>query len=179
MITLEVDRYKFSFTDAINAFKFDEKDKTMPMYHGAPMKGVDVVAEFSEAYIYIEIKDYDDLKICDIKAAENEEDKEAKKKHFRWLKSYLKEKYRDSYLYRNAENKVDKPIHYICLLNFDNAMNSTMKKALKHELPVGKPSARWITQIAHSCQVVNFNRWNLAYPQWPLTRISTGTPAVG
>ena len=171
------DGYEFSFTDAVDAFVFDEKDSSKATYHGAPMKGVDVLVELDEAYLYIEIKDYVDSSICDVKAAINPDDKKEKQTHYKWLKSYLKYKYRDTYLYRYAEDKVEKPIHYICLLSFDNALNNRMKKDLKRELPIGKPSPRWTKSIAKSCQVLNITAWNNNFPQWPVIRISSEATA--
>ncbi|WP_413699282.1 hypothetical protein ACLKMH_17530 [Psychromonas sp. KJ10-10] len=58
MIPVESDGFRFEFDSAIGAFVFDEKDTTKPTFHGMPMKGVDVVAEFEDAYIYVEIKEY-------------------------------------------------------------------------------------------------------------------------
>ena len=40
------DGFAFDFTDALDVFIFDEKDKTRPTYHGLPMKAVDLIAEF-------------------------------------------------------------------------------------------------------------------------------------
>lgn len=171
MIEIEADGFKFEFSDAIEAYVFDEKDPAKPKYHGAPMKGVDIVAEFIDAYVYIEIKDYDDPSIFDIPTATSEEEKKEKQGHFRWLKNYLKYKYRDSYLYRYAEHKVEKPIHYICLITFDNALNNRLQKALKPELPIGKAGRRWMQNIAQSCQVVNIDRWNHNFPKWKVTYI--------
>jgi len=166
MKEIETDGFKFSFTDALDAFVFDEKDRTKPTFHGAPMKGVDIVAEFEEAYVYIELKDYDDSSGYDVVNTDSDDTRA----HFKWLKNYLKYKYRDTYLYRHAEQKVDKPIHYVCLITFDNALNSRMQKALKRELPVGKASPRWVQSIATSCQVLNINRWNENFPKWPVSR---------
>ena len=53
---IDADGFSFHFTDAIHAFVFDEKDKTKPTFHGVPMKGVDIVAEFDQAYVYVELK---------------------------------------------------------------------------------------------------------------------------
>ena len=72
-------------------------------------------------------------------------------------------------LYRFAENKIEKPIHYICLLTFENALNISMQKALKHELPVGRAGTRWKRDIVKSCQVLNPKKWNQNFPKWPLT----------
>ena len=177
MKILQADGFEFRFTDALDAFIFDEKDNTKPTFHGVPMKGVDIVAEFDEAYVYVEMKDYDDPSIYDILNATTDDEKKSRQDHFKWLKNYLKYKYRDSYLYRHAEDKVDKPIHYVCLITFDNALNSRMQKALKQELPVGRASRRWVQVLAKSCQVVNLDKWNENFPKWQVTRLAA--PAEG
>jgi hypothetical protein len=176
MMQVETDGFSFVFTDAIDAFVFYETDKTKATFHGLPMKGVDIVAEFTDAYVYVELKDYDDFLSYDVINAVTDEEKKTRQDSFRWLKNYLKYKYRDSYLFRHAEQKTDKPIHYICLLTFDNALNSRMQKALKQELPVGKPSKRWKQEIAKSCQVLNLDKWNANFPKWPVTRLVPTIP---
>lgn len=165
-----IDGFCFDFTDAIDAFVFDEKDPAKPRYHGTPMKAVDLVVELSEAYLYIEIKDYSDSEFYNEALALDDEDRKTRKDKFKWLKGYLKYKYRDSYLFRYAEHKVDKPIHYLCLLTFDNALNTRMQKVLKKELPVGKPSRLWQQKLVESCQVLNIESWNRNFPKWPVTR---------
>ena len=162
------DGFEFRFSDALDAYVFDEKDSAKPTFHGAPMKGVDIVAEFEEAYIYVELKDYDDPSVYDVASAANDDERKARQDSFKWLKNYLKYKFRDSHLYR----KVDKPVHFICVLTFDNALNSRMLNELKRELPVGKKPKRWTQALAKSCQVVNLDKWNEAFPQWPATRIA-------
>jgi len=169
MKEVESDNYKFYFTDAIDAYKFDETDKTNPHFHGAPMKAVDIIAEFKDAYIFVEMKNYDDITEYDEKNFVGKKEIKEKREKFKWLKNYLKYKYRDTYLYRYAEAKVDKPVHYICLINFDNALNSRLNKALKKELPVGKVSKRWKNELANSCQVINLDKWNKNFPKWKVT----------
>ena len=110
----------------------------------------------------------------DIKAFQDEEELKKKRNGFKWLKSYLKYKYRDSYLFRHAEDKVDKPIHYICLLTFENALNTALHKALRLELPVGRASSRWKRELVRSCQVVNLEKWNKHFPKWPVCRAEEG-----
>lgn len=172
MKVVETDGFVFRFENALDAFVFDETDSTMPTFHGAPMKCVDIVAEFDEAYVYVELKDYDDPSIYDVLSISTEDEKKSRQDSFKWLKNYLKYKFRDSYLYRHAEQKADKPIHYVCLITFDNALNSRMQKSLKQELPVGKASCRWVRVLAKSCQVVNLDKWNENFPKWPVTRLA-------
>ena len=170
---VEKDGFSLDFTDAKDAFVFDEKDPNSPTCHGAPMKGVDVIAELDRSYVYVEIKDFSKKYDIDRKSETNGQEA------FNQLKSKLKYKYRDSYLYRHAEHKVEKPIRYICLLgSFDNAMSVHMQKKLKHELPVGIPkgvSTRWKQAIVKSCQVVNLDRWNKAFPKWPARKLRVNT----
>ena len=174
---VDADGFSFNFTDALNAFIFDEKDKSKPTYHGQPMKAVDIVAEFDDAYVFVEMKDFDDPATYDVKDFSTEVELKAKRAGFKWLKNYLKYKYRDSYLFRHAEQKVEKPIHYICLLTFDNALNTAMRKALTKELPVGLASRRWNQEIVKSCQVVNVAKWNENFPKWPVTHTAAAGEA--
>ena len=46
MIIVKTDGIEIRFEDAIEALVFDERDKDKPTFHGAPMKAVDIVAEF-------------------------------------------------------------------------------------------------------------------------------------
>lgn len=172
MKVVVADGFEFRFMDALDAFVFDETDRTKPTFHGTPMKGVDIVAEFDDAYVYIELKDYDDSSIYDVPGALTDDDRRSRQACFKWLKNYLKYKFRDSFLYRYAEQKVDKPVHYVCMITFDNALNSRMQKALKQELPVGKASSRWVHTLAKSCHVVNMDKWNENFPKWPVSRLS-------
>lgn len=50
---IEADGFCFDFTDAIDAFIFDEKDKQKPHYHGLSqaMKGVDIIVELDNDYL--------------------------------------------------------------------------------------------------------------------------------
>ncbi len=169
---IEADGFSFDFTDAIDAFIFDEKDKTSPHYHGLPMKGVDIIVVLRDACLFVELKDLNDPASYDeMMATENDiNDALQRRQTFNWLKNYLKYKYRDTYLCRHAENQIDhtKPLHYICVLTFENALNTRLQKTLKKELPVGKASKRWQFEIARSVQVMNVANWNKNFPKWPL-----------
>lgn len=178
MKAVETGGYEFLFEEALEAFVFDERDSAKATFHGVPMKCVDIVAEFEDAYVYVELKDYDDPLFYDVSSAATEEEARKRQAHFNWLKDYLKYKFRDSYLYRHAEGKVDKPVHYVCLIAFDNALNSMMQKALRRELPVGKASPRWMKALAESCHVLNLDKWNENFPKWPARRLSAIPPAV-
>ena len=177
---------EFNFTDAVNAFVFDETDPSKPTFHGAPMKAVDVIAELQEAYIFIEVKDFNEPEYYDIRGRkpisiqdmtlENPILLSDPHANFKWLKNYLKYKYRDSFLYRYAEGKVDKPVHYICLLSLETGLNISVAKALQKELPVVPPQTkrghvRWTRNIVESCTVLNIEKWNKEYPKWPAKKL--------
>ncbi len=160
---LSVDGFDFDFLEALDAFVFDETDKTKPTYHGLShaMKAVDIIVELENYYLFIEVKDFF--------SPEEYQGKE----HFNHLKNVLKYKYRDTFLYRWAEQKIDKPIHYLCLLTLENALISRMNKAIRSELPWGKPIGRWERSIVDRCVVLNEERWNKNFPKWPVKRTSS------
>lgn len=171
-MSLIADGFSFDFPDALEAFVFDEKDHTSPHFNNAPMKKVDVVAEFAESYIFVEIKEFEDVDMYNVSSSSSDDEEKERRAHLKWLKGYLKYKARDSLLARFAEGKANKDIHYICLLsNFDNATNSIIRKELRKELPLGLASRKWATYLFKSCQVVNLDRWNASFPKWPVTRI--------
>lgn len=160
MIQIACEGYQFGFVDAISAFKFDSTDINDPFFHGAPMKAVDMIVEFKNEYVFIEIKDFHDIALYDERNALNH------------LKEVLKYKFRDSVLYRFAEAKTDKPIHYICLLNLKPSSLYGISKILSKELPVGIAAARWKKPLAKSCIVINESMFRTRFTKWSLEPIS-------
>ena len=164
-MTVTTDNYSFDFPQAVDAFKFDEKDKLSPYYHGVDaLKAVDVVVEMPREYVFIEIKSYDDL--ADFKKEGMKyDDNEARK----YLIRTLSRKYRETFLYRFCEGKVDKPIFYICLLNLDTQLKSYCRKELARFIPVGKANKRrWNKSILDktSLFVVDAADWNRNLTRW-------------
>lgn len=155
-----VNGFEFEFADAVDAFVFDENDKTLPTYHGLSyaMKAVDLIVELENDYLFVEVKDF------------HAPDDYRKGDYFNHLREVLKYKYRDSFLYRWAERKLDKPIRYLCLLTLENALISRMNKEIRQQLPPGRPVERWQNAIADSCSVLNEERWNHNFPKWPVSR---------
>lgn len=170
---IATDGWEFDFTDAINVFKFDNQDRNDLMYHGAPMKAVDIIVELASNYLFIEVKAYDNPEefLSQVKEV-NVNGKPSQKSARAWLIEYLKYKYRDSFLYRYAENKIDKPIIYLCLLNFDSALNRELIKNLHQQLPVrNKYMERWKKEIVNKCYVLNEIQWNEKFPKWQVKNI--------
>lgn len=170
---IEVNGFSFDFPDALSAFIFDEQDSTQAHFHGLShaMKAVDCIVELPTRFLFIEVKHFpvpDDY-MLDI--GSNYTEGKRKNKHLNSLIENLKYKYRDSWLYRWAEEKVNKPIFYLCLLTLENAQVNFLQKQLKHQLPVGCAAARWRREIAWDCLVLNLDRWKHNFPQWPVQRL--------
>lgn len=142
-MTLTVDGYRFDFPHAVDAYKFDETDKHSENYHGVQqLKAVDLMVEFPKCYLWVEIKSYDDLHVFDAESICP--NCGAVVNHRQWLKRNLIRKYRDTFLYRYCEKKLDKPVIYICLLNFNSALLTFFKKELRLGIPTGCPNPkRW------------------------------------
>lgn len=158
MKRIETGGYLFEFRDVLDAFIFDETDVTKPTYHGATvLKAVDILVESENHWYFIEVKNFHDPAQYGHKDGVHD------------LRKKLKYKFRDTYLYRHAENRIAKPIIYVCLLaNLENATSMQMKDVLSRELPVGKPTPRWQCELARGCVVLNVKRWKINFPKWPI-----------
>jgi len=152
---------QFTFSDALTGFKFDEPDRTNPNFHGLShcMKAVDFIIELSDSYLFVEIKDFHDPS------------QYSDSNKFNELVKNLVLKFRDSFLYRWAEKKTNKPIKYLCLMELENALISRLMQELKRQLPETGPQNRWRQPVAEACIVANIDRWNTNFPEWPVTRI--------
>lgn len=157
---IAADGFEFDFKDAVNAFVFDEKDRSAATYHGLShaMKAVDLIVELENDYLFVEVKNF------------HEPDEYQNQNYFNHLRDVLKYKYRDSFLYRWAEKKTDKPIRYLCLLTLENALISRMNKEIRIQIPQGVATERWQRAIAGNCAVLNEERWNRNFPMWPVRR---------
>ncbi len=169
---IDADGFSFDFTDAKDVFVFDEKDQLKPRYHGLSyaMKAVDIIVELENDYLFIEVKDFNAPDDYDFKSAIDYEQQKDRKEKFNHLREILKHKYRDTWIYRWAEEKVDKPIRYLCLLTLENGLLSILNKELKQQIPLNQATLRWKTEIARSCAVMNLDRWNTNFPKWPVIR---------
>lgn len=162
-LTLAKDGYEFDFPSALSLFKFDEDDKTSPNYHGLShcMKAVDVIAEFEKFQLWIEIKKFSDE---DLDAFKDNFDGKAKGKR-KTLNDYLndvKVKFRDTYLYRRCEDKIDKPIFYVFLTNLHDDQCLQCKTIIEQNIPTKRTPTRWVNKLLESefLQVVNINVWD-------------------
>ncbi len=165
---LEID-----FTDAISGFVFDQMKSQLPDYHGIDeMHRVDLIAEFDEAIIFVEIKDPDNP------AAQQEGiEKFHALLNAGTLSSTFASKFIDSFLYRWAEDEIHKPVHYINLVTLEAELLPSLSDEIYRKLPpMGKSVPRWKRQLVENCQVFNIETWNENFPRWPVTRLAS---AVG
>ena len=141
------------------------------------LKAVDWILELPERIYFVEVKD------PEAPGAEEHTQRN------RFLQDFLAgkltpdlvAKFRDSFLYEWACDRIGKPVSYYVIVAsgaLDDAQLLTRTDDLKRRLPVGVP-ADWTRPIAHHCCVVNVAKWNEAFPRYPLSRDSaTGSQAL-
>jgi len=151
----------FDFATAIDAFKFDETNSALPSFHGLShcMKAVDFVVEYEDHYLFVEVKDPPDY---------NRYGTEKEKVD---LVKNLVSKFRDSFIYRWGEGKIDKPIYYQCLVEIDNAQTLYLMDKLKRQLPMKKIPSSWKYPLAKLCAVANRRTWNSTFADIQVDRV--------
>lgn len=169
MILMERD-LEFNFTDAIEAIVFDEMtDKGLPNYHGiGAMHRVDFVVELDNAILFVEVKDPNNPN-----ARDKQKRKFLKEVNEGILSSTFASKYMDSFIYRWAENKTSKPIHYINLVTLEEELLGNLTDEITAKLPpMNHDIPRWQRQVVNNVQVFNIDSWNASFPKWPVRRIA-------
>lgn len=150
------------------ARKFDDSTS-----HGLThcMKAVDFILELSDRFLFIEVKDPDDP------ASKQEKREEFISKFLAGgIDEDLKYKYRDTFLYEWASErvKVNKPIYYLVLVAIDTLTEADLLARtddLKRKLPVqGPPSGQWKKRIVEDLAVFNISSWNKQLKGYPITR---------
>lgn len=172
---VRADGFEFEFPGALDAFVFDEKDKSHPRFHGLShaMRAVDFVVELPNDTLFIEVKDFYAPDDYDFNTAVTEDQRSERRKCLNYLRDVLVHKFRDTWLYRwseRAAGSADKPVRYLCVLSLDNGLLGTVGKELKQALPTGSAGPRWQRELATACVVLNPERWNSNFPGWPLNR---------
>lgn len=74
----------------------------------------------------------------------------------------LRQKYCDTFLYSYAEDKLNKPVNYICVVEgCDAAQALSLNEIMALRLPKGvPPQTKWVRPIVKNMVVVNVNGWN-------------------
>ena len=171
-MNLEERGISIDFTDALDGLVFDQMKSNLPNFHGiSEMHRVDFVVEFKEAIVFVEIKDPGNPKA----------QPEGLAKFFAelsdgTLSGTFASKFIDSFLYRWAEDKVNKPIHYLSLVTLETPLLLNLSDEITRKLPpMGKPVPRWKRTLLGNCKVFNIETWNENFPKWPVTRLRAGS----
>ncbi len=150
-----------------NGRKFDDQTA-----HGLShcMKAVDFIVELEDQLLFVEFKDPENPEAVLERSAEFI-------KQFRGgqLDFDLTTKYRDSWLYEWAEDRVKKPITYSVLIGASTLSAAELlarTDALKRQIPmVGAGDRPWKKPFLAGCAVMNIAAWNKALPQFPVSRV--------
>ena len=167
MTTLREGNLQITFPQGVQARKFDD-----PTSHGLShcMKAVDFIVEETARISFIEIKDPDHPNVTVARR-----NKFTQKFLSGNLDEDLKYKYRDTFLYQWASERVDKPLYYwviIAMKKLTEADLSARTDDLRRKLPLNGPSSgQWKQPIVTGCMVFNFDTWNRHQPRFPLSRI--------
>ena len=172
---VKADGFEFEFPEALYAYVFDEKDKHAPRYHGLShaMKAVDLVVELPNDTLFIEVKDFHAPDDYNFKAAVTDDQRTERRQSLNHLRDVLVHKFRDTWLYRWSERAAgapDKPVRYLCVLSLYIGLLGVVSMEMNQVLPNWRGGPRWQRELAHACVVLNPQRWNSAFPAWPLTR---------
>ena len=165
MTTLSAGDLRLTLPASVNGRKFDDDEQ-----HGLShcMKAVDWILELPDRICFIEIKD------PDAPGARDHGNRNDFLRKFLSgvLTGDLVVKFRDSFLYEWACDRIDKPICYYVVVAsevLDDALLVTRNDDLKRRLPIGAP-ANWVREMAHGCIVFNISKWNDKFPDYPLLR---------
>lgn len=160
---IEID-LEFDFSDAINAFQFDDDT-----YHGgSTVQRVDFIAEYEDCYRFVEVKD------PDVPGAANVQGFVDKFKSGKLIQS-LAGKYRDTLFFRTIQSKADKKIEYIVLLSM-SSLDIPLLLAKQDELHKSIPfeHGQWPNKSASACVILNMQQWKKRFGENSVRRISDG-----
>lgn len=154
MPTLQEGELEFTFPPGTRAVKFDGS------LHGLShcMKAVDFIVDFGGFYLFVEVKDPDDTKATAERRAQFVGELQQPE-----FTRKLSLKYRDSLLYRWAEQQPEKPVRYVVLLQlatFQPAQYATIDQALKCAIPAQGTPATWTRAVVDGVAVVDMGVWN-------------------
>lgn len=164
-ITLRENELVFEFEGAVRGRVFDDGS------HGLShcMKAVDFVVEYPAFDLFVEIKDPDQSQSTPERRAAF-----ARKLQSDELERDLARKYRDSWLYRWAEQR-DKPVRYVVLLQLSTLappLLMSLTERLKRALPIEGPA--WIRPFVQSAVVLDMHRWNAMGRYGTVRRVPLG-----
>ena len=164
MTTLSEGDLRLTLPASVNGRKFDDEQ------HGLShcMKAVDWILELPDRICFIEVKDPDAPGARD----HGNRDDFLQELLSGKLSGALATKFRDSFLYEWACNRVDQPISYYVIIasaDLDDALLMSRTEDLRRKLPTGT-QVNWVRAIARDCLVFNIAKWNEVFPELPLSR---------
>ena len=157
MIVFREGNLRITFPDGMTVEKFDDRAN-----HGLShcMKAVDFIVDVPDEYIaFMELKNPDDPN-----AQEMEKERFIKKFSEGKLDHDLYYKYRDTFLYQWARERLDRrPIKYWVIIALDSLTSPELinrTDELKSKIPLmGPKSGNWSRQIVNDCTVYNIKTW--------------------
>ncbi len=168
MTVLVEGNLQITIPNGATARKFDDNAS-----HGLShcMKAVDFIVELNNRMLFIELKDPDHPAAAP-----------ANRQQFidgflgGQIDADLKVKYRDSFLYEWAYERISKPIYYLVLIaasTLGPAELLVRTDELKRQLPLTGPStAPWPRPFVAGCSVMNLEEWNKQLPELPVSRVT-------
>ena len=170
MTKLQENNLQIDFIGAEQAIKFDESCPDHPEYHDLQnMPKVDFIVEMKNAIYFIEVKDPGRPD-----AKDDGNTRFLKKITEGTLEISLAEKYFYSFFFRWAEYRLEKSVHYVSLITLESPLLQPIIDGLQRRLiKLSTKSVRWKREPLASCQVHNIETWRGAFPNWPVTRLTT------
>ena len=164
-MTLSEGNLRLTLPERVAGRQFDDGTTTWPVaLHESG--GLDL--EFPEHVWFIEVKD------PDAPGAKAHHNRNEFLQEFMSgkLSGDLATKFRDSFIYEWACNRVGKPISYYVIVasaDLDDALLLARTEDLRRKLPVGTP-AIWGRAMVRDALVFNVTKWNEVFPEFPLSR---------
>ena len=164
MAVLTENDLEFDFSSAMEAIVFDDD----ALHNPSTIKRVDFIAEYTDHFLFLEIKDPDKPGAANPEAF-------TKKLLTGNLIPDLAGKYRDSYWFRSHSGKVTKPIYYVVLISMaslDPALLLTKQDELQKSLPMTHKD--WSAPCAAGCAILNLEQYKKQFGANSVRRLSAG-----
>ena len=161
MVTLEEQDLRISLEKAVDGENFDRED----VKHGTSLQPVDLIFEFKDYYLFVEVKD------PDVPGTSNPESFRTNLQSGKVIRK-VAGKFRDTTYFRINEGKCDKKIKYVFLLSMaslDAALLETKQDELRKSLP--SSHSFWGSNV--TCVIMNIEQWKRKFGKHSITRIST------
>lgn len=159
---LQEGQLRISLPPSCSGRKFDDHS------HGLShcMKAVDFIIETPNSIIFLEIKDPDSAP-PERRQAYTEELVAG------IVDNDLKYKFRDTWLYLHATQKLNKPVNFFVVIGLSSLTSEALaarSTALSRQLPLSGVAAGWANPLANTCKVFNIETWNRVLAEFLIVR---------